>query len=108
LRITLIGGPTALLEIGGLRLLTDPTFDEPGSYAGGVTLTRRTGPAMSADAMGPIDIVLSSHDQHADNLDHGGRAYLHKARQVVTTKAGAGRLGGAARGLAPWDFDGPI
>jgi hypothetical protein len=24
-----LGGPTALLEIGGLRLLTDPTFDPP-------------------------------------------------------------------------------
>ena len=25
--ITYIGGPTALLEVGGLRLLTDPGFD---------------------------------------------------------------------------------
>ncbi len=29
-KITLIGGPTALIEIGGFRLLTDPTFDAPG------------------------------------------------------------------------------
>ena len=29
LSITLIGGPTALLEIDGFRLLTDPTFDAP-------------------------------------------------------------------------------
>ena len=27
--IQLIGGPAALLEIGGLRLLTDPAFDAP-------------------------------------------------------------------------------
>ncbi len=27
LRITLIGGPTALIELGGFRFLTDPTFD---------------------------------------------------------------------------------
>jgi L-ascorbate metabolism protein UlaG (beta-lactamase superfamily) len=27
LRLTYIGGPTALLEYGGLRFLTDPTFD---------------------------------------------------------------------------------
>ena len=27
-----LGGPTALLELGGLRLLTDPTFDPPGDY----------------------------------------------------------------------------
>ena len=30
--IRLIGGPTALIEIGGFRLLTDPTFDQPGDY----------------------------------------------------------------------------
>jgi hypothetical protein len=30
--ITLIGGPTALIEIDGFRLLTDPTFDAPGVY----------------------------------------------------------------------------
>ena len=30
--ITLIGGPTVLMELAGLRILTDPTFDEPGSY----------------------------------------------------------------------------
>ena len=26
LKITYIGGPTALIELGGLRLLTDPTL----------------------------------------------------------------------------------
>ena len=31
LHVTYIGGPTALLELGGLRLLTDPTFDPAGS-----------------------------------------------------------------------------
>jgi len=30
-RVTYIGGPTALLEWGGLRLLTDPTFDAAGT-----------------------------------------------------------------------------
>jgi L-ascorbate metabolism protein UlaG (beta-lactamase superfamily) len=32
LTITLIGGPTALIEFDGFRLLTDPTFDHPGAY----------------------------------------------------------------------------
>lgn len=32
LRITLIGGPTALIEFASFRLLTDPTFDPPGEY----------------------------------------------------------------------------
>jgi L-ascorbate metabolism protein UlaG (beta-lactamase superfamily) len=30
--VTLIGGPTALVEVDGFRLLTDPTFDPPGEY----------------------------------------------------------------------------
>jgi len=30
--ITLIGGPTTLIEANGFRLLTDPTFDAPGEY----------------------------------------------------------------------------
>jgi L-ascorbate metabolism protein UlaG (beta-lactamase superfamily) len=29
-RLTHIGGPTLLIEVGGLRILTDPTFDPPG------------------------------------------------------------------------------
>ncbi|HEX3804440.1 MAG TPA: hypothetical protein VHV75_16550 [Solirubrobacteraceae bacterium] len=29
-RATHVGGPTVLIEIGGWRLLTDPTFDAPG------------------------------------------------------------------------------
>lgn len=28
-KVTLVGGPTAILEVAGLRLLTDPTFSEP-------------------------------------------------------------------------------
>ena len=27
--VTYIGGPTALIDVGGVRLLTDPTFDAP-------------------------------------------------------------------------------
>jgi L-ascorbate metabolism protein UlaG (beta-lactamase superfamily) len=29
-RLTHIGGPTVLIEVGGWRLLTDPIFDPPG------------------------------------------------------------------------------
>lgn len=29
LRLTHIGGPTVLIEINGVRILTDPTFDPP-------------------------------------------------------------------------------
>ncbi|GGN51659.1 L-ascorbate metabolism protein UlaG (beta-lactamase superfamily) [Actinoplanes campanulatus] len=99
------GGPTALFEYGGLRLLTDPTFDEPGSYTSpsGTTLTKLAPPAASPDSLGRIDVVLLSHDQHADNLDDSGRALLADVPLTLTTVSGAERLGGTARGLAPWE-----
>jgi L-ascorbate metabolism protein UlaG (beta-lactamase superfamily) len=104
LSLTYIGGPTALLEIAGVRFLTDPTFDPGGSeYTTAVyTLRKTTGPAISADAIGRIDAVLLSHDHHFDNLDHAGRALLPSAGKVLTTVAGAERLGGNAIGLANW------
>jgi L-ascorbate metabolism protein UlaG (beta-lactamase superfamily) len=104
LRITLIGGPTALIEIDGFRLLTDPTFDAPGtSYQlPHVTLEKLAGPALHADALGEIDAVLLSHDQHSDNLDNSGRDFLQRVPLVLTTVAGAKRLGGRSEGLAPW------
>lgn len=102
--ITLIGGPTALIEIDGFRLLTDPTFDAPGPYQlPHVTLEKTVGPALKADAIGPVDAVLLSHDQHSDNLDNSGRALLSKVKRVLTTEIGAKRLGGHVEGLAPWD-----
>jgi L-ascorbate metabolism protein UlaG (beta-lactamase superfamily) len=104
-RITHVGGPTALIEIGGRRLLTDPTFDAPGrtySFGLGTSSRKLAGPAVPAADLGPIDAVLLSHDHHADNLDPAGRALLPSAGTVITTVPGARRLGSAV-GLAPWD-----
>jgi L-ascorbate metabolism protein UlaG (beta-lactamase superfamily) len=102
--ITLVGGPTALIEVGGVTLLTDPTFDEPQAYQGAaVTLVKSTGPSLRPEQLPAIDAVLLSHDQHFDNLDHGGRAFLPQVPRVLTTQVGAGRLGGNAEGLATWD-----
>jgi L-ascorbate metabolism protein UlaG (beta-lactamase superfamily) len=104
-RLTYIGGPTALIEWAGLRLLTDPTFDPAGSaYQTPVYTLRKTqGPAVEVAALGSIDGVLLSHDHHFDNLDVAGRALLGRVPRTLTTGAGAGRLGGGAVGLEPWD-----
>lgn len=101
----LLGGPTVLLEYGGLRLLTDPTFDEPGEYPITEDFSLvKTAPALVDPAdLGPVDAVLLSHDQHADNLDHSGRELLSSVPVTFTTPSGAGRLGGNARGLADWE-----
>src|SRR4051812_38332646 len=102
--LTHIGGPPVLIEVGGWRLLTDPTFDPPGGsyrFGWGTGSRKLSGPAIGASDLGPIDAVLLSHDHHDDNLDAAGRAMLPSARTVVTTVPGAKRLG-EARGLAPW------
>jgi L-ascorbate metabolism protein UlaG (beta-lactamase superfamily) len=104
-KITHVGGPTVLIEVGGWRLLTDPTFDPPGrryAFGWGTSSHKLAGPAIAAADVGRIDAVLLSHDHHGDNLDPAGRALLPAAGAVVTTASGARRLGGSARGLAPW------
>ncbi|MGW1671208.1 MBL fold metallo-hydrolase [Streptomyces sp. NPDC002324] len=100
---TYIGTATVLLEVGGLRLLTDPAFDPaPAEYPKGpVTLRSLTGAAVAPGDLPAIDAVLLSHDEHPDNLDEAGRALL-AGRTVLTTVSGAERLGGKAVGLAPW------
>ena len=103
--MTYIGGPTALIEWDGLRFLTDPTFDPAGSAypTSEYTLRKTEGPAIEASTVGPIDVVLLSHDHHFDNLDHAGRALLAGARTVLTTQAGASRLGSNASGMVAWE-----
>jgi L-ascorbate metabolism protein UlaG (beta-lactamase superfamily) len=106
LTLTLIGGPTVLIEYDGIRLLTDPTFDPPGEYKGPnspVVLRKTSGPAIPVDQIAPLDGVLLSHDQHFDNLDNAGRALLPNASATYTTISGAERLGGNALGLAPFE-----
>jgi L-ascorbate metabolism protein UlaG (beta-lactamase superfamily) len=104
--VTTIGGPTHRIEIGGLRLLVDPTFDEPGSYemGNGRQLTKTAPPAVGRGGIGPVDAVLLSHDQHVDNLDRSGRDLLAEVAEVLTTPLAASRLGPDVRavGLAPW------
>jgi L-ascorbate metabolism protein UlaG (beta-lactamase superfamily) len=102
--LTLVGGPTVLIEFDGIRLLTDPTFDPPGLYQETpVRFEKTSGPALSVQEVGPLDAVLLSHDHHFDNLDHSGRAMLPQVPLVYTTNAGAARLGGNALGLAPFE-----
>jgi len=103
IKASYIGGPTVILEIGGLRFITDPTLDPAGdAYTlGSIRLEKVQDPTTTN--IGKIDFVLLSHDQHWDNLDRGGRALLEKVTHTYTTKVGAGRLGGNAVGMDPWE-----
>ncbi|WP_331766258.1 MBL fold metallo-hydrolase [Embleya sp. NBC_00896] len=102
--VRVFGGPTALFEYGGLRFLTDPTFDAPGDYeVPGGRLTK-TAPSSGTPAdLGRVDVVLLSHDEHPDNLDNSGRALLADVPLTLTTPGGGQRLGGRAKGLADWE-----
>ncbi|WP_438488211.1 MBL fold metallo-hydrolase [Streptomyces sp. S186] len=102
--IRYLGGPTALLDFGTARLLTDPTFDAPGTYPIGTrTLAKTAGPALAAAELGAVDAALLSHDQHPDNLDAAGRAYALGTPLVLSTGSAQERLGGPVRALANWD-----
>lgn len=106
--VRVLSGPTTVIEIGGLRVLTDPTFDAPGDYelGPGLVLTKTAPSPVSPDELGTVDAVLLSHEHHPDNLDASGRAYLAQVPLVATTPSAAGNLGelgDAARGLQPWE-----
>lgn len=70
LRTTWLGHSTVLLEIDGLRVLTDPVWSERISPFG-IAAPRRFQPVPIAVAdLPPLDVIVISHD-HFDHLDHG-------------------------------------
>jgi L-ascorbate metabolism protein UlaG (beta-lactamase superfamily) len=99
LAISVLGGPTTVIDIAGLRVVIDPTFDPPGQHA---YLTKTTRPAVTSAALGDVDVVLISHDEHPDNLDAEGRRVALAAPLLLTHPRAASRLGPAAQGLEPW------
>ncbi|RFU23711.1 hypothetical protein B7463_g12629, partial [Scytalidium lignicola] len=106
LNITHIGTATAILDIGGVNLLTDPFFSPAGTEWDRVVVVLKNTdtPALGLEQLPPIDAVLLSHEDHPDNLDELGRQLLN-GRHVLTTMDGAGKLAPrpGVRGLQPWD-----
>jgi L-ascorbate metabolism protein UlaG (beta-lactamase superfamily) len=101
--VTYIGGPTALLEYAGLRILLDPTFDPPQVYpSDGEPLTKTAGPGIPLDDLGRIDLVLLSHHEHEDNLDNSGAELVSRTLTLSTAKAGID-LGKPVVGLDCWE-----
>lgn len=99
---TLVGGPTLAFNYASLHVLIDPTFDDPGEYpSGGVTLRKLVGPAVAPDDLDGVNLVLLSHDQHADNLDKSGREFLATVETVLSTTDAETRIDGVT-GLEPW------
>src|SRR4029453_5688418 len=67
--MTLIGGPTLLIEAAGFRLVTDPTFDAAGEYQlSYVTLTKTSGPALAALALRSRLQMLEPGNRDGDRI----------------------------------------
>jgi L-ascorbate metabolism protein UlaG (beta-lactamase superfamily) len=89
LRATWLGHSTVLLEIDGLRVLTDPVWGRrasPSSLAG----PKRFQPVpVALRAMPPVDLVLVSHD-HYDHLDYPTIHEMAKGDVPFVTSLGVG------------------
>jgi L-ascorbate metabolism protein UlaG (beta-lactamase superfamily) len=89
LRATWLGHSTVLVEIDGVRVLTDPVWGErvsPMSFAG----PKRFHPAPAPiAALPPLDAVIVSHD-HYDHLDHPTILELARLDVPFITSLGVG------------------
>jgi L-ascorbate metabolism protein UlaG (beta-lactamase superfamily) len=89
LRATWLGHSTVLIEIDGLRVLTDPVWGRrasPSSLAG----PKRFQPVpVPLQAMPPVDLVIVSHD-HYDHLDYPTIHELAKRDVPFVTSLGVG------------------
>ncbi|KAL4755825.1 MBL fold metallo-hydrolase [Aspergillus foveolatus] len=107
LKITHIGTATAILEINGVNMLTDPFFSPAGSsfsITDDLSLVVDDDPALRLDQLPVIDAILLSHEDHVDNLDDLGRRLLD-GRLVFTTTDGAKNLSPrpGVHGFKPWE-----
>ena len=89
LRVTWLGHSTVLLELDGLRVLTDPVFGDrasPLKFAG----PKRFHPVPARlDELPPLDLVLLSHD-HYDHLCRTTMEALAKQTVPIVTALGVG------------------
>ena len=89
LRVTWLGHSTLLIEIDGLRVLTDPVWGpraSPSRFAG----PKRFQPVpVPLRALPPLDLVIVSHD-HYDHLDYPTVRELAKHDAPFLTSLGVG------------------
>ena len=90
LRATWLGHSTVLVEIGGLRVLTDPVWG-PRASPSRIAGPKRFQPVpVRLSAMPPVDVVVISHD-HYDHLDYPTIRALARHTQVpFVTSLGVG------------------
>jgi len=89
LRVTWLGHSTMLIEIGGVRILTDPVWGPRASPSAIVGPKRFQPVPLSLKEMPPVDVVVVSHD-HYDHLDYPTMRALTKIGVPFVTSLGVG------------------
>jgi len=90
LSVTWLGHATALLEIDGYRLLTDPMWSRRCSPSQALGPQRLHPPPLPLEALPALDAVVISHD-HYDHLDMDTvRSLARTQRAVFVTALGVG------------------
>jgi L-ascorbate metabolism protein UlaG (beta-lactamase superfamily) len=82
IRVTYVGHATLLIEIGTVRVLTDPNWDRS---LGGF-LKRVSDPGIAFDALPPLDAILLTH-AHADHLSFATLRTLPQSVPVLAPPA---------------------
>jgi L-ascorbate metabolism protein UlaG (beta-lactamase superfamily) len=89
LRVTWLGHSTLLIEIDGVRILTDPVWGARASPLPFAGPKRFHPPPAPLDALPPLDAVIISHD-HYDHLDLGTIRVLARTSVPFITSLGVG------------------
>jgi L-ascorbate metabolism protein UlaG (beta-lactamase superfamily) len=89
LRVTWLGHSTMLIEIDGIRILTDPVWGPRASPSALLGPKRFQAVPISLREMPPVDVVIVSHD-HYDHLDYPTIRALAKTRVPFVASLGVG------------------
>ena len=90
LAVTWLGHATALIEIDGYRVLTDPVWGQRCSPSRTVGPQRLHPPPLDIEALPALDVILISHD-HYDHLDMATvRTLARTQRAQFVTALGVG------------------
>ncbi len=91
LRITWLGHSTLLVEMDGIRVLTDPVWGQRASPMAFAGPKRFHPPAVPLASLPPLDAVIVSHD-HYDHLDRPTIRALARGAVPFVTSLGVGTL----------------
>jgi L-ascorbate metabolism protein UlaG (beta-lactamase superfamily) len=92
MRVTWIGHSTVLIDLDGVRLITDPVFRSRTAHI------VRHAPAVDPLAIGEVDLVLVSH-MHHDHFDPRSLRLVEGGPELIVPRGAA--AGAVRRGFGP-------